>query len=65
MLDKRLNDMGRIEISESEILISGFDANDCMCREVAILACLWAIGELQREVESLIRGPGGIKSAMD
>jgi hypothetical protein len=60
MLDKRLTKFGSVTIDgHKSILVEGFDGNDCMCREVAALALVWAIGELQRELNCLIAVPGG------
>lgn len=59
MLDKRLTEVGEIRMAGGEIVVKGFSGDDCMCREVAALALLWAIGELQRELDDLIAQPGG------
>jgi len=59
MLDKRLNKIGTILMHKQQIHIDGFDADDVSCREIAILAMIWAIGELQREVVADIAAPGG------
>ncbi len=42
-----------------QIEIKGFDGIGCSCRDVAVQACLWAIGELQREVLKTVESPGG------
>lgn len=42
-----------------QIEVLGFDGMNCSCRDVAVQACLWAIGELQREVLCCIEEPGG------
>jgi hypothetical protein len=48
------------------IYLDGFEADDAMCREVAALGMLWAIGELQAELTALIQQPGGTgKSCID
>ena len=59
MLDKRLKRRGNVAVDDSGVLIKGFEADDCMCREVAILAILWAISRLQYELAELIDRPGG------
>ena len=59
MLDKRLNRIGEVRITPGEITCNGFDADDCMCREVAIFAMLWAIDQLWTEVRATIDRPGG------
>lgn len=42
-----------------QVVVEGFDGEGCTCRDVAVQACLWAIGELQREVLRTIEQPGG------
>lgn len=42
-----------------QIVAKGFEAEGATCRDVAVLACLWAIGELQREVLRAVERPGG------
>ncbi|KKL28190.1 hypothetical protein LCGC14_2377620 [marine sediment metagenome] len=59
MLDKRLNGVGKVTIERGQILCEGFSADDCMCREVAIFAMMWAIDQLWREVQATIDRPGG------
>lgn len=59
MLDTKLIKTGTILMHEGLIHIAGFDAEDCMCRELAAHALLWAIGEMQRELSELIARPGG------
>ena len=41
-----------------QIVVEGFEADNASCRDVAALACLWAIGELQREVMRTVQEPG-------
>jgi hypothetical protein len=41
-----------------QITVEGFEADNASCRDVAVLACLWAIGELQREVMLAVQEPG-------
>ncbi len=48
---------------DGKIQIQGFDADGCMCREVQIHAMLWAIGELQREIQATIEIAGGSGNA--
>lgn len=45
--------------------ISGFDGDGCSCRDVAALAIVWAIGELQRELMQVLQRPGGGSVAVD
>lgn len=60
MLDKKLKQVGKVTIDgHGKIYVDGFEADDCMCREVAALALLWAIGELQAELHAIIAIPGG------
>jgi len=60
----RLTKVGTVTIhpgleGRTQIVAQGFDGEGCSCRDVAVLACLWAIGELQREVMRTIEQPGG------
>jgi len=59
MLDLKLYKTGTIKIEHGKIEIEDFGAKDAMCREVAALAMLWAIGELQKELTAVINQPGG------
>lgn len=59
MIDTKLTRTGTVLMHKGRIYTSGFSAPDCMCREVAIHALLWAIGEMQREIVALIETPGG------
>jgi hypothetical protein len=60
-----LTDLGVVSIfpgepgREAHIEVSGFEGRNCSCRDIAVLACLWAIGELQREILRTIEQPGG------
>jgi len=46
-------------MAQGKIEIEGFEVDGAMCREVAALAMLWAIGELQKELTAVINVPGG------
>jgi hypothetical protein len=59
MLDKRLHRIGKVTIKPGGITVEGFRADDCMCREVAILGMMWAIDQLWTEVKATIDRPGG------
>lgn len=59
MLDLHLRKTGTIRLDAKKIEIEGFRADDAMCREVAALALIWAIGRLQNELSALVRKPGG------
>ena len=59
MLDKTLTRLGTLTMQAGWIELEGYEADDCMCREVAILALIHAIGELQRELNLLVYKPGG------
>lgn len=64
MLETELSKTGTLLIHEGKIFFDGFEAKNCMCREVAIHAMLWAIGELQKEiVETLKEGNQGSSCA--
>lgn len=45
--------------SNCHIVVEGFSGKGCSCRDVAALAMLWAIGELQRELMRTLEKPGG------
>lgn len=58
----RLTKIGKVTIDTHErlpVVIEGFEGENCSCRDVAILACMWAIGVLQRETTKTIEVPGG------
>ena len=59
MLDTKLKKTGTILMHDGHIYFTGFNADDCMCREVGAHALIWAIGEMQRELAELIHRPGG------
>lgn len=56
-----LTKLGTVTIDENGIHCEGFDGENCSCRDVAALATLWAIGELQRELMLTMQEPGGGK----
>ena len=37
---------GTVKVMPGHIEVVGFDGRNCSCRDVAVQACLWAIGEL-------------------
>lgn len=43
---------------DGSIVADGFSATNASCRDVAVLAAAWAIGELQRELMKAIEQPG-------
>lgn len=62
----RLTKLGTVTIhpkpvdpSGVTIMVEGFEADGGSCRDVAVLATIWAIGELQRELMRDIEEPGG------
>lgn len=62
MLDSEpemLGKIGTVTITNGRIDVRGFNANNATCRDVAALAALWAIGELQRELMGTLEKPGG------
>jgi hypothetical protein len=46
------------------VIVEGFDGEGCSCRDVAALAMVWAIGELQRELLATLMDPGGGSCAL-
>jgi hypothetical protein len=56
----KLTKTGKLTLREDgSIYLTGFDGENCTCRDVATLALVWAIGRLQEELEWQIRKPGG------
>lgn len=55
----RIKRTGTIKVTKSGITVEGFEIEGASCREAAILAAAWAIGQLQREMSKTIRAPGG------
>lgn len=43
---------------DGSITAEGFSGKNASCRDVAVLAVAWAIGELQRELVKAIEQPG-------
>ena len=60
-----LSRVGTVTISKSGITVEGFQGKNAMCRDVAIMATAWAIGELQREMLKTIKKPGGGNISVD
>ena len=56
---------GTITITTDGIHCKGFEADNATCREVAIMAAAWGIGELQREMLKDIEEPGGGNTSVD
>jgi hypothetical protein len=50
---------GKVTIDTGRIMIEGFDAHNGTCRDVAALAIVWAIGQLQHELMQTLERPGG------
>jgi len=59
MDEKRLTKYGRVTIEGGQITVEDFGGANTTCRDVAIMAAAWAIGELQREMLKTIERPGG------
>jgi hypothetical protein len=57
--EAHLTKIGRVVIDDLGIEIEGFEAANGSCRDLAALAALWAIGELQRELMGTLQKPGG------
>jgi hypothetical protein len=56
---------GKVAVDRNGVIVSGFEGKNVSCREVAALAIVWAIGQLQGELEQLLRKPGGGNVAVD
>ena len=51
--------LGRVVVTEGgEVEISGFEGNNCSCREVAVLAMTHALETLQKRLRESISKPG-------
>ncbi|MDG9928288.1 MULTISPECIES: hypothetical protein [unclassified Pseudomonas] len=61
----KLTKKGVVKISREGIQIEGFASKNASCREASIMACAWAIGELQREMLKCIERPGGGNVSVD
>lgn len=61
----RIKRTGKVTITRDGIEVEGFDIHNASCREHAILATTWAIGQLQRELAKMIRAPGGGRISVD
>lgn len=56
----KLTQHGTVTIKPNgQITVEGFKGDGCTCRDVAVLAMLWAIGVLQKDVTEAIQRPGG------
>lgn len=55
----RLTRTGTLTVTEDRIYVDGFSGQGTTCRDVAALACVWAIGKLAAELQQLLQAPGG------
>ncbi len=60
----KLTQHGTVTVEAGSIVVTGFSGDNCSCRDVAVLACIWAIGELQRELLKDVEQPGGGRVAI-
>lgn len=63
--EMKITKTGRVTITKDGISVEGFNVKGAMCRDVAVMAAAWAIGELQREMLKTIQKPGGGKIGVD
>lgn len=61
----KLTKTGKIELANDAIYITGFEASNASCRDVAALALTWAIWRLQAELMATLEKPGGGISVVD
>lgn len=47
-----------------QIILDGFDGENCSCRDLAVLAQIWAIGALQESLIADVMKPGGGRAAI-
>lgn len=61
----KLTQFGSVKVlSHGRIEVDGFEGDGCTCRDVAALAMLWAIGELQRDLMATLESPDGGNSVI-
>jgi len=60
-----LTKRGTVIVAPDGIVIRDYEAENASCRDVAVLAIVSAIGDLQRELMRLIERPGGGNSVVD
>lgn len=60
----KLTKTGKITITADEIIVEGFEGDGTSCRDLAVLAMMWGIGELQKDVVADLQEPGGGKSCI-
>jgi len=63
--EMKITNTGSVTITKDGISVEGFNVKGAMCRDVAVMAAAWAIGELQREMLKTIAKPGGGKIGVD
>ncbi|MFI8479666.1 hypothetical protein ACIGCM_03755 [Pseudomonas sp. NPDC078700] len=61
----KLTRHGKVSITKDGISLEGFSSSNASCRETGIMACAWAIGELQREMLKSIETPGAGNICLD
>lgn len=64
-LEMMLSRLGTVTVSKGGISVQGFEGKNASCRDVAIMAAAWAIGELQCEMLKTIKKPGGGDISVD
>lgn len=57
--------LGAVVVTPNGVTVHGFSGEGTSCRDVAVLATAWAIGELQRELLATLERPGGGKIGVD
>lgn len=50
--------VGSVTITTDGIVVSGFEADNATCRDIAALSATWAIGRLQQELMRTLERPG-------
>lgn len=62
----RLTKIGTVTIQpDGEVLVKGFQGENCSCRDVCVLALTHAIQVLSRELMADIEVPGGSGKVVD
>ena len=58
--EAQLTKLGKVTITKEGVYIEGFNTSGTQsCRETAILAAAWALGQLQAEMLATMLKPGG------
>ncbi len=57
--ESRLTRYGRIVIEGGEVVVEGFEGQNCSCRDIAVLAAAYGVLVLTEQMRATIQKPGG------